>query len=313
MKKIIARRLISLVLLLLGISFIVFFSIHLAPGDPAVMIAGPTATAEEVKNIQIDLGLDKPIFRQYVKYLNNVVQGDLGLSYQTKQPVMEMLLMRLPITLKLALASIIVAIIFGLTTGIIAAIKHNTFFDHTMTITALLGISTPSFWLGTILILFFSVRLQLLPVGGLTEPFYTTMGLKQLILPAITLSASSAAIISRITRTAMLEVGQADYIRTARAKGVKERQVIFVHSLKNALIPVITVIGMNFGLLLGGAIITEQVFAINGIGRLIIEAISARDFPVVQGAVLVIATFFVIINLLVDIIYMFVDPRISYD
>ncbi|MFX3624859.1 MAG: nickel ABC transporter permease [Ectobacillus sp.] len=313
MGSLIVRRIAQLLLLLLGISFIVFMSMHIAPGDPASMVAGPTATKEEVLNIQKDLGLDRPILEQYVHYISGVVQGDLGYSFQTKQPVSEALFSRLPNTINLAVASIIVAIIIGIAAGIISALKHNTWVDGAATVTALLGISIPNFWLGAILILIFAVNLQWFPVGGLTAPIWTLEGLKQVALPAITLGTGSAAMIARMSRSSMLEVIRADYVRTARAKGVKERTVILLHCLRNAMIPVITVIGMNFGLLLGGAIITEQVFAINGVGRLVVEAIAARDFPVVQGAVLLIAAMFVLINLIVDIIYIFIDPRISYD
>jgi len=309
----IIRRFGQLFLLLIGISFIVFMSMHLAPGDPASMVAGPTATAEDIANVRDKLGLERPVLVQYFDYVKGIVQGDLGMSFQYNQPVSDLLFAAFPNTLQLAIAGIIVAIIIGLVTGVIAAIRHNTWVDGAATIAALVGVSIPNFWLGAILILIFAVHLGWFPVGGLSEPIWTLEGLKQIALPAITLGASAAAMISRMARSSMLEVIRSDYVRTARAKGVKERTVLLVHCMRNAMIPVITIVGVNFGLLLGGSIITENVFAIHGVGSIIIEAISKRDFPVVQGAVLLIAALFVIINLIVDIIYMYVDPRITYD
>ncbi|MGG1656275.1 nickel ABC transporter permease [Geobacillus thermopakistaniensis] len=313
MAGMIVRRFFQLILLLVGISFLVFTSMYIAPGDPATIIAGPTASQSDIEAIREDLGLNDPFLVQYGRYMNGLFHGDLGYSYQTKQPVWDAIMTRFPNTLKLAIASIIVAVIIGVVAGIISAIRQNSWFDVSSTVFALAGISIPNFWLGTVLILIFAVNLQLLPVGGLDAPFYTAEGLKQLVLPAITLGTGSAAMIARMSRSSMLEVIRADFIRTARAKGLRERTVIWVHALRNAMIPVITVIGLNFGFLLGGTIITEQVFAINGVGRLMVQAIAARDFPMVQGSVLLVATLFVLVNLIVDIIYTFIDPRISYD
>lgn len=309
----IVRRLFQLVLLLLGISFLVFMSMHIAPGDPATIIAGPTATSSDLEAIRANMGLDRPVLVQYVDYLGGILHGDFGYSFQTSQSVTDAIITRFPNTIKLAGASMIVAIIIGIVAGIISAIKQNSWIDVTSTTFALGGVSIPNFWLGTMLILIFAVNLQWLPVGGLNAPIYTLEGIKQLILPAITLGTASAALIARMTRSSMLEVIKSDYIRTAKAKGVKQRSVIWIHALRNAMIPVVTVIGINFGALLGGTIITEQVFAINGVGRLMIDAIAARDFPIVQGTVLLVAAIFVIVNLIVDIIYAFIDPRISYD
>ncbi|MGP4079360.1 nickel ABC transporter permease [Pseudalkalibacillus sp. R45] len=313
MISLILRRLLQLVLLLFGISFIVFMSMHISPGDPASIIGGPTATESDIEAIRDNLGLNDPVLVQYGNYIAGVLQGDLGFSYQSKESVSEAILTRFPNTLNLAIASMIVAVVIGVTAGIISALKQNSWLDISSTTVALAGISIPNFWLGTILILIFAVNLQWLPVGGLSAPFYTFEGVKQLILPAITLGTGSAAMIARMSRSTMLEVIRADFIRTARAKGVKEKSVVWIHALRNAMIPVITVIGLNFGFLLGGTIITEQVFAINGVGRLMIEAIAARDFPMVQGSVLLVATLFVLVNLIVDIVYAFIDPRISYD
>ncbi|RLQ89742.1 nickel ABC transporter permease [Planomicrobium sp. Y74] len=313
MVALVVRRFFQLAFLLLGISFLVFASMYIAPGDPAAIIGGPTASESDVEAIRDNLGLNDPFLVQYGRYVSNAVQGDLGYSYQTSQPVWDAILVRFPNTLKLAIASMIVAVIIGIITGLVSALRQNSLLDVSATTFALAGISIPNFWLGAVLILIFSVNLQWLPVGGMSNPWYTLDGIKELILPAITLGTASAAIIARMARSSMLEVIQADYVRTARAKGVKESSVIWIHTLKNAMIPIITVIGLNFGFLLGGTIITEKVFAINGVGRLMIDAIAARDFPMVQGSVLLVAALFVFVNLIVDIIYTYIDPRISFD
>jgi len=313
MVALILRRLFQLFLLLLGISFLVFASMHLAPGDPAAIIGGPTATKADLNAIRENLGLNTPFLVQYWHYISDVFHGNLGYSYQTKQSVADAIAFRFPNTFSLAIASMIVAVVIGVTAGIVSALKQNSWLDVSSTVIALAGISIPNFWLGAILILIFGVHLQVLPVGGLDSPIWTIEGFKQIILPAIALGTASAAMIARMSRSSMLEVIRADYIRTARAKGVKEKSIVWLHALKNSMIPVITVIGLNFGFLLGGTIITEQVFAINGVGRLMIDAIAARDFPMVQGAVLLVASMFVIVNLIVDILYVFIDPRISYD
>jgi peptide/nickel transport system permease protein len=309
----ILKRMIQLVFLLIGISFLVFTSMHIAPGDPAAIIGGPTATESDIASIRENLGLNDPFLVQYGRYMTGLVQGDLGYSYQTNQSVSEAILTRFPNTFKLAIASMIVAVVIGVAAGIISALKQNSWFDVSSTVVALSGISIPNFWLGTVLILIFAVNLQWFPVAGLSAPFWTVEGISQLVLPAITLGTGSAAMIARMSRSTMLEVIKADYVRTARSKGVREKSVIGAHALRNAMIPVITVIGLNFGFLLGGTIITESVFAINGVGRLMVDAIAARDFPMVQGSVLLVAALFVIVNLIVDIIYALIDPRISYD
>jgi len=313
MKGMILKRFVQLVLLLLGVSFIVFMSMHLAPGDAASMVAGPTATYSDIARIRESLGLDRPVLIQYLDYLRGIATGYFGTSFQYNRPVADLLREAFPVTLQLAISAIIVAIVLGVGTGILSAVKHNTWLDRLSSIVSLIGISLPNFWLGAVLILVFAVNLGWFPVGGFNQPIWTAAGIRQITLPAVTLGAASAAMISRMSRASMLEVIRADYIRTARAKGLKEKTVIMVHSLRNAMIPVITVIGVNFGLLLGGSIITENVFAIRGLGSVIVTAISRRDFPVVQGAVLVVATVFVVINLLIDILYTFVDPRISYE
>jgi len=306
-------RIGQMVFLLIGISFIVFLSMHLTPGDPAVIIAGPEAPQETIDQIREKMGLNDPFFVQYWNYVSGLLQGDMGYSFQTSQDVAEALFSRFPTTLKLAIASVLVATVIGVSMGMLSAIKQNTWLDYTGTTIALAGVSIPNFWLGAMLILIFSVNLQWLPVAGLAEPWYTWAGFKQLILPSITLGTASTASKARLTRSEMLEVINSDYIRTARAKGVKEHRVYFIHAFRNAIISVITVIGLQFGALLGGTIIVEEVFAINGVGRLMINAISQRDAPMVQGGVLLIASLFVLVNLLVDIIYTIVDPRIKYD
>ncbi|MFC4557767.1 ABC transporter permease [Virgibacillus kekensis] len=313
MVGLIVRRLAQLVLLLLGISFLVFMSMHIAPGDPATIIGGPTASASDLEAIRADMGLDRPVLVQYFDYLGGILQGDFGYSYQTGQAVTDAILTRFPNSIKLAVASMVVAVIIGIVAGMIAAIKQNSWIDITSTTFSLAGVSIPNFWLGAMLILIFSVNLQWLPVGGLNSSIFTIQGIKELILPAVTLGTASAALIARMSRSSMLEVVRSDYIRTAKAKGVRQRSLIWVHALRNAMIPVITVIGINFGGLLGGTIITEQVFAINGVGRLMIDAIAARDFPVVQGTVLLVAGIFVVVNLIVDLVYAFIDPRITYN
>jgi len=306
-------RIGQMVFLLIGISFIVFLSMHLTPGDPAVIIAGPEAPQETIDQIREKMGLNDPFLVQYWNYVSGLLQGDMGYSFQTSQDVSEALFSRFPTTLKLAIASVLVATVIGVSMGMLSAIKQNTWLDYTGTTVALAGVSIPNFWLGAMLILIFSVNLQWLPVAGLAEPWYTWAGFKQLILPSITLGTASTASKARLTRSEMLEVINSDYIRTARAKGVKEHRVYLVHAFRNAIISVITVIGLQFGALLGGTIIVEEVFAINGVGRLMINAIAQRDAPMVQGGVLLIASLFVLVNLLVDIIYTIVDPRIKYD
>ena len=298
---------------LLGISVIVFLVMHLAPGDPALILAGPTATASEIAAIREKLGLNEPIYVQYWRFLSNALRGDLGESVQSGESVSAMLAQRFPNTVALAVAAMIVAMIIGLTSGIIAAVKKGSVFDSASMVTALLGISLPNFWLGLMLMLIFAVRLRWFPVAGYNGQWWTVTGIKQLTLPAITLGVQTAALLARITRSSMLEVMRADFVRTARAKGLSQMVTIGKHVFRNALIPVATVIGINFGGLLGGTVVTESVFAINGVGRTMVQAITSRDFPVVQGAVLLVASTFVLMNLLVDVMYAVLDPRIRYD
>lgn len=302
----IIRRILQIVPVLLGVILIVFLIMKLVPGDPALLIAGEGATPEVIEQIHQQLGLDKPLLVQYFDYVLNVFRGDLGVSIKTNLPVWDEIMARLPITIQLAAASIIITIVLGMIAGIISATKPYSWADTSFMIVALLGVSLPSFWLGLILIFSFSVKLQIFPVAGWGSFMH-------IWLPAITLGTSGAAIVARMTRSSMLDVIRQDYIRTARAKGLKERVVIYKHALKNALIPVITVVGLQFGALLGGAVLVESVFAINGLGRMIVEAIRMRDLPMVQGGVLVASIIFVLVNLLVDVLYRCFNKRIELD
>jgi peptide/nickel transport system permease protein len=313
MQKYIAKRLFQMVIMVLGITFIVFGSLYLAPGDPAQILAGESATLTDIENLRESLGLNDPFFVQYGRYLKGLLHGDLGTSLQSRQPILDEIKIRFPNTVNLTIGSMIVAIVVGVPLGIISAIKRNSFLDYIATTTALFGVSIPNFWLGIMLILIFAVKLGWFPTGGMTHWFYTPTGIEQIILPSIALGGRIAAIFMRLSRSAMLEVMQSDYIRTARAKGVKEKAVIWIHAFKNALTPLITVFGTNFGALLGGAMISEQVFAINGLGRYMINAIYVRNYPAVQSAVLVFAVSFILVTLIVDIIYVIIDPRISYE
>lgn len=305
MIKYILKRVALLIPVIIGVTFIIFTLLHVTPGDPARMILGESATQEATDNLRHEMGLDKPFLVQYANYLSNLVlHQNIGKSYITKQPVFKEIMNRAPATLKLALSSILVGLVFGIPVGIISAVKQYSLFDSISMILALIGLSMPLFWLGLLLILLFSVQLNLLPASGYSS-------LKHMILPALALGAQSVAIIARMTRSSMLEVIRQDYIKTIRAKGQKEMNVIIKHALRNALIPIITVTGLQFGGLLGGAVLTETIFSIPGIGRLMVESISSRDYPVVQGGVLFIAIAFSFVNLLVDVIYAYVDPRIK--
>ncbi|MBI4735471.1 MAG: ABC transporter permease [candidate division NC10 bacterium] len=302
----ILRRILMLVPVLFGVTLISFLLLHMVPGDPAELLAGLEATKEDVDRIRTEYGLDQPLAVQYLRFVGSAVRGDLGISIQSRHPVFTLLLQRLAFTLQLSLVSILVASAIGLVAGIISSTRQYSAFDTASMLGALFGISMPIFWLGLLLILVFAVRLHWLPSGGAGT-------LRHLILPAIALGSASAAVIARMTRASMLEVARQDYIRTARATGYRESVVIFRHALKNAMIPVLTVFGLEFGYMLGGAVLTETVFSLPGIGRLLVEGIFARDYPVVQGAMIAVATTFVLVNLLTDVAYAFFDPRIRYE
>jgi ABC-type dipeptide/oligopeptide/nickel transport system permease component len=300
------KRVVLALPVLLGVSVVVFVAIRLIPGDPAQLMAGQAATQEVVQQIRQSLGLDQPVPVQYLYFLRNVVRGDLGRSLFNGAPVVEELAQRFPRTVRLALASMAVASLIGIPAGILAATRRSTWVDTAVMLVALAGVSVPVFWLGLNLILLFSVRLQWFPSFG-----YETW--RHLVLPSLTLGAASAAIVARMTRSAMLEVLGQDYVRTARAKGLAERVVVNRHALRNALIPVVTVLGLQLGTLLSGAVLTETVFAWPGIGRLLVEAVLARDYPIIQGATLLIAATFVVLNVAVDVLYGLLDPRIRYE
>ncbi len=304
MSRYILKRLVMLIPVLIGVTFLVYFIISLSPGDPAAMIAGESADAMTIEAVRKDLGLDKPVIVQYANYMFDLIRGDMGVSYKTKRPVFATVMAAFPNTAKLAFWSILVAVGIALPIGIISATRQYSMFDNVGMVVALIGVATPNFWLGLMMIILFSLNLGWLPSGG--------MGTwKNYIMPAITLGTGDAALITRMTRSSMLEVVRADYIRTARAKGVPEKKVIYSHALRNALIPVVTAIGLQFGSLLGGATLTETVFAWPGIGRLTVDSIKTKDTTQVLGCIVILTITFSVVNLLVDILYAFIDPRIK--
>ena len=300
------RRILIALPTLLGVVVLVFLMVRLAPGDPAVLLAGEFATPETLEAIRARYGLDRSLPEQFFIYMGALLRGDLGESARSRRPVLEELKTYFPNTLELALAAILVAVLTGIPLGILAALRPGSGLDLSVMVLALLGVSMPVFWFGLLAILIFSVGLGWFPVAGKGT-------LAHLVLPAVTLGINATALLARMTRGTLLEVLSQDYIRTARAKGLSERVVIYKHALRNALIPVITVVGLEFGTLLSGAVITETIFAWPGLGQLLVGSILARDYPVVQGAVLLVATSFVLINLLVDLLYAAIDPRVRYD
>ena len=313
MTQYILRRFLWAIPVLLGASFLVFWSIRWVPGDPAIAIAGELATPELVEKVRAELGLDQPLPIQYAIYLGRMVRGDMGTSVRSGLPVFDEIRIRLPRTLQLTFFSLLFAAIIGIPIGVLSATRANTWIDALSMIFALLGVSMPIFWLGLMLIVFFALTLP--SWLGLNQPILPPTGTgtwQHFVMPTIALAANSMAIQARMTRASMLEVLRSDYIRTARAKGVPEFSVVYNHGLRNALIPIITVIGLQFGTLLGGAVLTETVFAWPGIGRLLVDSIGYRDYPMIQGTVLVITVGFVLVNILVDVLYAYLDPRIRY-
>ena len=300
------RRLLIIIPVLFAVVTLVFLLIHIVPGDPARQLVGENATEEQYQIARAELGLDQPLGSQYLDYWRGLVRGDWGTNPVTKQPVLERILTRYPSTIKLALAAMLIATLISIPLGVTAATHRGTFVDSLSTLIALLGISLPSFALGPLLVLVFSVKLGWTPVSG-------AGGLDNLILPAVTLGAAMSAFLTRIVRSSVLEELNEDYVRTARAKGLPERTVIYKHVLKNGLIPVVTVLGLQFGVLLAGAIITERVFSWPGVGSLLVDSISERDYKLTQGCILVIATTYVLVNTATDIVYRFLDPRIKVD
>ena len=297
-------RLMTSLITLIGVVSLVFFLIHLIPGDPVEYILGDSARPADREALRSELGLDRPLTVQYADYLSGLVRLDLGHSLHSKQPVSELLLERLPATLKLSLAAFLLAILIAFPLGVLAATRSGTSWDSGAMVLSLLGVSIPNFWLGPMLILLFSLWLGLTPVSGMEQP-------GSLILPAVTLGVSLAAILARMVRSSLLEVLNEDYIRTARAKGVSEQVIVWKHALSNALLPVITLLGLQFGALLAGSVITDKVFSWPGVGLLLIDAIQQRDYPVVQGAVLLISISYLVVNRLTDLLYRAVDPRIK--
>lgn len=304
MVRYILRRALFLIPVMLGVSFIVFSLIHFTPGDPAMVILGESAPPEAIEALRVEMGLNDPFLVQYGRYVFNVVTKlDFGRSYVSRRLVFNEIIGQFPNTVKLAALSVTVAMLIGIPAGVIAATHQNKWIDNVTMFFSLLGVSMPIFWQGILLILVFSLTLQWLPSSG-----FSTW--QQMILPSLTLGSGSAAIIARMTRSSMLEVYRQDYVRTARSKGLKESTVVTRHALKNALIPIVTVIGLQFGFLLGGAVLTESIFGIPGLGRLMVNSIRTKDMMIIQGGVLLIAFTFSIINLFVDVLYAYLDPRI---
>lgn len=333
MARYILKRIFLLVPVLLGVLVVVFVILHCFTTDPAAMMLGQHATTQQIEALRHELGLDQPVYVQFGTYLWQILHGDFGKSLMTGSSVLSEVGCRFPATIELALVAIIFATLFGIVMGVVAAVRQNSIWDYLTMFASLLGVSMPIFWLGLLLIILFSVILGWLPPAGRIdiglEPAHLTglylldsiitqnwaafgSAFKHLILPGIALASYSTAIIARMTRSTMLEVVRQDYIRTAKAKGLAKSKVIYRHSLRNALIPVITVIGLQMGALLGGAVLTETVFSWPGLGSRVVDAIMAGDYPMVQGSVIMIATIFVLVNLLVDIFYAFLDPRIHY-
>jgi len=307
-----AKRLVYALPVFLGISLVVFSLIHLIPGDPAIALLGDVATDEEIQALRQEWNLDKPLYEQFGIWIWHVLQGDLGRSLYTNQPVSEIIASRLPVTAILSAISLVVSLIIAIPAGILSALKRNSLTDHIARIVALLGVSIPNFWLGIIFIIIFAVYLRWLPPGGFHFDKGFWAGMEGMILPAGALGAAYAAITMRMVRSSMIEVLRQEYIETARAKGLSERQVIRRHAIKNAIIPTITVIGMQIGYLLSGAVLTETVFFMPGVGRELITALAKRDFPIIQGLILFFAAVFVVTSLIVDLSYAFLNPKIEY-
>lgn len=301
----VGRRILATIPTLWGVATVVFFMARLLPGDPARVIAGVLASPEDVEHIRHQMGLDQPLWVQYLDFMGSLLHFDLGTSAHTNAPVVEEIASRLPYTIELAVVALLIAVTVGVLAGIAAAIKRNTPLDVLISGLSVFGVSMPVYWLGLMMIIVFAIELHLFPAAGADAP-------TSIVMPGLTLALFSVGLIARMTRSSMLEVLGQDYVRTARAKGAPFTVIIFRHALRNALLPILTVVGLQFGALLGGAVVTETVFAWPGVGRLLVDSIFFRDYPVVQGLVLMFGSTFVVINLLVDILYAYVDPRIHY-
>ncbi|MCH6265039.1 glutathione ABC transporter permease GsiC [Neobacillus citreus] len=306
MFRYIVKRLLGVIPTLFIVSIFIFMFVHMIPGDPARLVAGPDASHKDIELVRQELGLDKPVVTQYFTYVGNLFQGDLGTSMKTKRPVYDEIAARFMPTFWLTVWSMVWAIVFGLLIGVISATKRNKWQDYTGMFGAVSGISLPSFWLGLMLIQLFSVMLGWFPTGG-------NDSWKSYILPSLTLGAGVAAVIARFTRSSLMDILREDYIRTGRAKGLKENAVVWKHALKNAMIPVVTMTGLQFGFLLGGSIVVETVFSWPGLGRLLIDSVSFRDYPLIQGEMLLFALEFILINLIVDVLYGVMNPQIRYE
>lgn len=309
MSKYIVRRLLTLIPVIVGVTFIVFFILNLSPGDPAAIILGEQATEEALAMKREELHLNYPLLKRYGRYMWDMLHGDLGLSYKNSISVWDQVIGRFPNTCVLAVAGILVALLIGIPVGIISAKKQYSLIDNVSMVFALIGVAMPNFWFGLLAVIVFSLTLGWLPSQGMGEGLVPL--LRSIVLPALTLGTGCAATVTRMTRSSMLEVIRQDYISTARAKGLSEKTVTYRHMLRNALIPIITATGLQFGSLLGGAMLTETIFSWPGLGRLMVDAIKSKDIPLVLGSIIFMATTFSIVNLVVDIIYAFVDPRIK--
>jgi peptide/nickel transport system permease protein len=330
----ISRRLFHLIFILIGVSILVFLMLRLIPGDPAHLLLGEFASPQEVARIREKLGLDASYPYQYFIYIKNLLKGDMGISIRSGVPISQEIFVRFLATVELSIAAMIISSFIGIMAGVVSSVRKYSIFDYSSMIMALVGVSMPIFWLGLMLMYLFAVKWGILPVMGrltMGMEYHSITGLvildslfsgdlhlflnslKHLILPAFTLATIPMAIIARMTRSSMLEVMSKDYIRTARAKGLSYRTVIFRHALKNAFLPIVTVIGLNFGLLLGGAVLTETIFSWPGLGRYVVDSLLARDYPAVQGCILIFAMIMVLVNLIVDILYFYLDPRLRID
>lgn len=308
------RRLLSAIPVLFIVSLISFGLMRLIPGDPAASIAGPSATPAQIEQLRRDLGLDEPLLLQLLHYYQGLLQGDFGKSLLLGKGVLAATMERLPVTIGLSLYALVLTLLIGVTSGIIAALRQNTWVDQVAMMIAMLGISIPNFFLGLLMIIFFAVQLGWLPSGGYVPFSQDPIGwLRSTTMPAISLALLQAGLLARITRSGMLEVLRQDYVRTARAKGLPERQVILKHALANALIPIVTVVGIIISLLLSGAVVTEALFSLPGMGQLLTQAVLSRDYPMVQGGLLLVTTFLVVVNIMVDILYALIDPRVRYE
>ena len=313
MTRYIVRRLLQTIPVLFGVSLLAFAIMHVVPGDPVRLIAGPDAPESVVVRVRAELGLERPLYVQYLSFVTRALQGDLGRSLRSRSPVTGEILSRFPATLELTTVSMILAVLVGIPLGLVAAVRRSSWLDYVATGASLSSLSMPIFWVAIVAIWLFSLQLGWLPVSGRAGPFWEWEGFRHIVLPAATLATTSIAIISRLTRSGMLDVLGREYVTTARAKGVPPLGVVGKHALTNALIPVVTVVGLQYGFLLGGAVVTETIFAWPGVGRLAMTAILQRDYPVVQGCVLLVAVVFVLVNLAVDVLYGWLDPRIRYE